>query len=181
MKSLAFMIGAILFTSVGPAWGDPAAGPGPGQIVPGPRNEELERKIMANLLTDPELKNNRIDVAVAGTTVTLKGKVDSDSERARAARLAQVDGITVVHDQLEVGSQGVEEAVTDTAITTKLRAQFLGDETLRRANLSVTTNNGVVTLKGVVPSRSARARAVDLASHSYGVNRVEDRLQVASH
>ncbi|HET6150925.1 MAG TPA: BON domain-containing protein [Polyangia bacterium] len=181
MKSLAFMIGAILFTSVGPAWGDPAAGPGPGQIVPGPRNEELERKIMANLLTDPELKNNRIDVAVAGTTVTLKGKVDSDSERARAARLAQVDGITVVHDQLEVGSQGVEEAVTDTAITTKLRAQFLGDETLRRANLSVTTNNGVVTLKGVVPSRSARARAVDLASHSYGVNRVEDRLQVTSH
>ena len=181
MKSPGLMIVAILFSSTAPAWADAPVGPGPGQIVPGPRNEELERKVMANLLTDRELKNNRIDVTVAGTTVTLKGKVDSDSERARAARLAQVDGITVVHDQLEVASQGVEEAVTDAAITTKLRAQFLGNETLRRANLSVSTNNGVVTLKGVVPSRAAHAKAVDLASHSYGVSRVEDRLQVSSH
>ena len=181
MKSLGLLMVASLFTSAAPAWGDAPAGSGADQIAPGPRNEELERKIMANLLTDRELKNNRIEVTVVGTAVTLKGKVDSDSERARAARLAQVDGITVVHDQLDVGSQGVEEAVTDTAITTKLRAQFLGNETLRRANLSVSTNNGVVTLKGVVPSRAAHAKAVDLASHSYGVSRVEDRLQVASH
>jgi len=178
MKSLRVMVVAILFASGPAAWGAPVAEPSAGQA--GPRNQELERKIMANLLTDQELKNNHLEVTVEGTTVTLKGKVDSDSERARAARLAQMDGITVVHDQLEVGSQGVEEAVTDAAITTKLRAQFLADETLRRAHISVSTNNGVVTLKGVAPSRAAHTKAVDLASHSSGVTRVEDRLQKPS-
>ena len=175
MKTLWVILTIVLLTSVAPAWADAPVAQAPGP--PPTRNEELERKVMANLLTDRELKNNHIDVTVEGTTVTLKGKVDSDSERTRASRLAQVEGITVVHDQLQVASQGVEEAVTDTAITTKLRAQFLADEALRRANISVTTNNGVVTLKGVVPSRAVRAKAIDLASHSHGVTRVEDGLR----
>jgi hyperosmotically inducible protein len=178
LKTLWVIVAAMLLTGVAPAWADAPVAQAPGPPVT--RNEELERKVMANLLTDRELKNNRIDVIVEGTAVTLKGKVDSDSERARATRLAQVDGITVVHDQLEVGSQGVEEAVTDTAITTKLRAQFLADETLRRANISVSTNNGVVSLKGVVPSRAVRAKAIEIAAHSRGVTRVEDGLRNAA-
>jgi hyperosmotically inducible protein len=176
MKALWVIVAAIGFTSAAPAWADPPVAPAASQPAT-TRNEELERKVMANLLTDRELKNNHIDVVVEGATVTLKGKVDSDSERARAARLAQIEGITVVHDQLEVGSQGVEEAVTDAAITTKLRAQFLADETLRHANISVATNNGVVTLKGVVPTRAAHSKAVETAAHSRGVSRVEDLLR----
>lgn len=178
MKSMWVIVTAFLFAGAAPAWAEAPVATGANQPVS--RNEELERKVMANLLTDRELKNNHLEVIVQGGTVTLKGKVDSDNERARAARLAQVEGITVVHDQLEVGSQGVEEAVTDTAITTKLRAQFLATESLRGAGVSVSTNNGVVTLKGVVPSRAAHAKAVDLASQSRGVTRVEDRLQVSA-
>jgi hyperosmotically inducible protein len=180
MKSPWVILAAVWFSNAAPVWADSPPPPPANANQPATRNEELERKVMANLLTDRELKNNHIDVSVVGATVTLKGKVDSDNERARAAQLAQIDGITVVHDQLEVGSQGDEEAVTDTAITTKLRAQFLGDEALRRANLSVTTNNGVVTLKGAVPTRAVRVKAVDLASHSRGVTRVEDQLRVAA-
>lgn len=171
---------AVLLSSAAPAWAEPPGGPGASASPPASRNEELERKVMASLLTDRELKNNHIDVTVDGATVTLKGKVDSDGERTRAARLAQVDGITIVHDQLEVGSQGVEEAVTDAAITTKLRAQFLADDALRGANISVATNNGVVTLKGVVSSRSAHTKAVSIAGHSHGVTRVEDSLRSAA-
>ena len=70
--------------------------------------------------------------------------------------------------------------MTDTAITTKLRAQFLADEALRRASISVSTNNGVVTLKGVVPSRAVHAKAVHLVSHSHGVTRVEDGLRIST-
>jgi osmotically-inducible protein OsmY len=182
MKTLSWVtvgaMGAVGLLVAAPAWAEPSGGPS--AIQPATRNEELERKVMANLLTDRELKNNHIDVKVEGTTVTLKGKVDSDSERGRAAQLAQVEGIVVVHDQLEVGSQDVEEAVTDAAITTKLRAQFLVDDALRRANISVSTNNGVVTLKGAVRSTAVRAKAVDLASHSHGVKRVENQLRIAT-
>ena len=152
----------------------------PAVSQPVSQNEELERKVLANLLADKDLKNNHIEATVQGSEVTLKGKIDSETERAKAVRLAQIAGITVVHDQLEIGSEGVTEAITDTAITTKLRAQYLEDKTLRHASLSVSTNNGVVTLDGSVPTRAAHARAVSLASHSRGVTRVEDRLQVSA-
>ena len=179
MRAPWMMATAILVATATPAWGEETTEPGAKQASG--KDAELEHQIVANLSADPDLKNNRIDVVVEGGAVTLKGKVDSETERAAAVRLAQVDGIAIVHDQLEVGSQGVKEAVTDTAITTKLRAQFLGDETLRHAPISVTTNNGVVTLGGVVPSRAVRAKAIGLAARSKGVTRVEDRLQLARH
>ncbi|MDB4980044.1 MAG: transport-associated protein [Myxococcales bacterium] len=143
------------------------------------RQKDLERKILANLLTDDELKRDHIDVTVDGTSVTLKGKIGSEPERARAVRLAQVEGVSVVHDQLVVGSRDLQEAVTDTAVTTDLKARFLADDVLRHATISVSTNNGVVTLEGVVPSAASRAKVLDLAHHARGVVRVEDHLKVA--
>jgi osmotically-inducible protein OsmY len=143
-------------------------------------DQDLARQILASFLADGDLKNDRIDVTVDATTVTLKGKLGSEAERAKAIHLAQIPGISVVHDQLQVGSRDVEEAVTDTAITTKLKAQFLNDDGLRHATISVTTNNGVVTLVGQVPSRAARAKAVALAQGSRGVTRVEDHLSVSA-
>ena len=142
-------------------------------------DQDLARQILASFLADADLKNDRIDVTVDAATVTLKGKLGSEAERAKAVRLAQVPGISVVHDQLEVGSRDVEEAVTDTAITTKLKAQYLNDGGLRHATISVSTNNGVVTLAGQVPSRAGRARAVELAQRSRGVTRVEDHRTVS--
>jgi hyperosmotically inducible periplasmic protein len=147
-----------------------------------PAGRELmrtEKQIQANLQSDRELANNRIDVSVSDGVATLKGTVDSESERAKAVRLASVAGIHVVDDQLKVESVGMKAAVSDGAITTKLKAQFLANTDLRQADISVTTNNGVVTLTGTVPSPELRQLAVDLARHTGGVVRVDDRLRVA--
>jgi osmotically-inducible protein OsmY len=144
------------------------------------RAEELERRISESLRADPTLKLQHIEVSVDSSMMaTLRGRVSSDADRDRAVRLARIEGISVVRDQLEVGSAGVKDSVTDAAITTKLKAQYLADETLRRSVIAVTTNNGVVTLEGVVPTRTAKARAVDLAARSKGVARVEDRLMLS--
>jgi osmotically-inducible protein OsmY len=178
MKALVTISAVILLANAAPT--APRAQPAGGSAAaPAPtRTEELERKILANLLADHDLKNNRIDVTVDGTAVTLKGKVDSEVERTKAIRLAQVEGISVVHDQLDVGSQGVKEVVTDAAVTTALKAQYLADETLRRATISVTTNNGVVTLAGVVPTRTTHSKALEIAGRAKGVTRVEDHLEI---
>jgi osmotically-inducible protein OsmY len=171
-------LAALFIAGAAPAWAQSTTAPSTGQPVS--HNEELERRVLANLLVDKDLKKNHIEVTVEGSEATLKGKIDSETERSKAVRLAEIPGITVVHDQLEVGSEGVKEAITDAAITTKLRAQYLEDSTLRHASVSVSTNNGVVTLEGSVPTRAAHGRAVSLASHSRGVTRVEDRLQVSA-
>ena len=169
MKGTAVVIGTLLLGAA-PAWS---------QQLSGAMEVKTETQIQSSLRKDPDLKNNRIDVQVDNGVATLKGTVDTTSERAKAERLARVGGVVRVDNQLEVGSEGVTEAVTDSAVTTKLKAELLADETLRHADVSVTTNNGVVTLSGTVPSEAARHRAVQMARDASGVRRVEDQLRLS--
>jgi hyperosmotically inducible protein len=72
------------------------------------------------------------------------------------------------------------DQVSDTWITTKVKGQFVGVDTLKGSDISVdTSKDGVVTLNGTVPSESARTRAVDIARTTRGVRRVVDNLKLS--
>jgi hyperosmotically inducible protein len=139
---------------------------------------EQERKIEADLQKDPDLKNNNIDVSVDGGIATLKGKVDSAAERAKAERIARAGGVASVENELKVGHQPAKATISDRTLTTKLQGRFAADDMLGRENISVTTTDGVVKLEGSVQSEEARLRALELARRSNGVKRVENNLQV---
>ena len=68
----------------------------------------------------------------------------------------------------------------DAAITTSVQARYFEDDQIRGRDISVTTNDGVVTLQGTVDSEALRNRAVTLASEVNGVDRVDDELRVAT-
>ena len=67
---------------------------------------------------------------------------------------------------------------TDVGITTSVQAKYYGDEQVRGRNVSVLTQNGVVTLSGTVESEAAHQRAVALAREVQGVKDVRDELTV---
>ena len=136
------------------------------------------KQILSKLRADPELANNKIEVHVDKGVATLKGKVDSEMEKSRAVTLAAVPGVHIVDDQLKVASEGAKAIVTDSAITTSLKTKFLADSTVRSADISVDTNNGVVTLSGTAPSQPAHKLAVDMARSTDGVRRVDDQIKV---
>ncbi|HEY8926436.1 MAG TPA: BON domain-containing protein [Polyangia bacterium] len=175
MKRVTWMVGLSLFSSLGLSSGAAFA-----DQVSGKGEMNLAKEIRSKLRADSDLKNNKIDVAVDNGVVTLSGTVDTADERARAAALAKIDGVVRVDDELEVGSHGLKTPLADAAITTKLKAEFLTDDTVRKGDISVTTNNGVVTLSGTVKSEEARKRAVELARGQDGVMRVDDKLTVTS-
>ena len=106
--------------------------------------------------------------------VTLKGTVDTDAEKSKAARLAMVKGVTQVDNQLKVGSEGAKAAVTDSTITARLKTEMLAEEPLR--SVHVETNNAVVSLSGTVPTAAARDRAT--RSGAVDVRRVARRGQL---
>jgi hyperosmotically inducible protein len=139
---------------------------------------KTEKQIRANLQNDRDLGNNRIDVRVSDGVATLKGTVDSATERDTAVRLASVSGVRVVDDQLTIAGAGTKAAIDDTSITTKIKSQYLANTDLRHANVAVATDSGVVTLTGTVPSEDLRRLAVDLARHTGGVTQVDDQLRV---
>lgn len=66
-------------------------------------------------------------------------------------------------------------------ITTQLQARYFTDPIVRGNDVRVTTKDGVVTLRGTVPSEAAKDRAVTLARQTSGVARVEDQLTLESN
>ena len=77
-------------------------------------------------------------------------------------------------------SDSVGAAITDTAITAKVKSQFMGDNRLKNSDISVTTTNGVVTLTGSASGSDAKSAAEKLASGVDGVKSVDDDLHAPS-
>ena len=69
-------------------------------------------------------------------------------------------------------------ASTDGELTTQVQARYYADDTVRGRDISVSAENGVVTLRGAVDSEAARDRAVSLARDVQGVSDVRNELRV---
>jgi hyperosmotically inducible periplasmic protein len=70
------------------------------------------------------------------------------------------------------GERSTGQAIDDTLITTKVKASFAADPQVSALAITVETENGVVTLSGVVESEAERQRAIQLAQGMEGVKRV---------
>lgn len=67
---------------------------------------------------------------------------------------------------------------TDPGVTTAVKAKLAADDTVRATDINVDTRNGVVTLKGEVPTAAAKTRAIELAKATDGVRDVVDALAI---
>lgn|SRR3989338_3681637 len=73
-----------------------------------------------------------------------------------------------------------EEAVTDTWITSKVKSSFVADTSLSALDIKVETNQGVVSLSGMVGSDAERDLAISTAQGIKGVKAVSaDGLKTA--
>jgi hyperosmotically inducible protein len=146
----------------------------------GPEQKQQQvAQIQMRLQKNPDLKNNAIGVSVDNGVATLTGTVDTQTEKSDAARLALVGGITGVDNRLDVGSRGIRDAVSDSGLTAKIKGQLIADEMTRFGDVSVKTNNGVVTLTGSVPDEEALKQVLSVVTGTTGVARVENDLTIA--
>jgi hyperosmotically inducible protein len=73
---------------------------------------------------------------------------------------------------------GTKRAITDTAITVKVKTALHNDKEVGDRDIHVDTTAGVVTLAGQVPSRSTAERAEQVAMQTEGVKSVSNQLTV---
>ena len=87
-------------------------------------NDQLEDLIEKKWEADATLKDADIDVSVAAGVATLTGEVPTAALKSRAARLAKIDGVTRVENQITIqrpadvaakAKSGVEKAANKTA------------------------------------------------------------------
>ena len=115
--------------------------------------------------------------------VDLTGKVGSDDDKARAESIARsIAGSEVISNEIGVrpnGDAGTAKQVDsdlDSGIDKNLSATLVQHRLKRDVRYDV--NNGVVTLKGNVPSQSQRTNVQKLAEQVPNVKQVVNELEV---
>ena len=131
--------------------------------------------LVVTLLALPVLGETR---AFAEASLESQGVVDKTKEVAGKTKDAVVKGAKVVGDKTEDGLSKSGEVMTDGWITTRVHARFVDEALLKGSNISVETNDHVVTLTGTVVAQSGRTRATTVARGTEGVRRVVNRLTI---
>ncbi|MGG7916820.1 molecular chaperone OsmY [Klebsiella aerogenes] len=73
----------------------------------------------------------------------------------------------------------VGDFMDDSTITARVKAALIDDKRIRSTDISVKTENKVVTLSGTVESAEQKSQAVSAAKGVEGVSSVSDKLNVA--
>jgi osmotically-inducible protein OsmY len=132
------------------------------------------------LLTAADLGAGEIDVDTDDGRVTLKGKVETAAEKARAERVAgKIEGVKEVRNRLQVVPESRKEQVkaTDAQVKERLRDRLEREESLDDVEVA-SVDAGVVVLKGDVEKLSHELKAVEEARKIPGVRRVSSRIEV---
>ena len=115
--------------------------------------------------------------------VTLKGDVNSDDDKARAESVAKpVAGTAVLANEIGVRPNGDEHTAKkvdsnlDSGIDKNLEAMLVQHRLDKDVRYDV--SNGVVTLKGDVPSQATRTSAEKMAKDVPNVKQVVNELEV---
>ncbi len=100
-------------------------------------------------------------------------KIDQAAEKAEIK-------IEKAGDALSDKTKKAGESIDDAAITTKIKAEIAMDPVLKISQISVTTQNGVVRLSGVVDSRQSMDKALEITRNVKNVKSTENNLVVKS-
>jgi hyperosmotically inducible protein len=141
----------------------------------------LTAKTKIALAADSRVKGRQIEVETTEGRVILRGKVDSDTaKRAAEGITAGLDGVKTVKNELQVVAPSTREAVEekDEAITARVKEHFAKDAYLKKADIDVQTNAGVVSLTGEVRDIMTSAQASWTAWQVPGVKSVKNDLTV---
>jgi hyperosmotically inducible protein len=87
--------------------------------------------------------------------------------------LITASGCAVHRDQETVGAY-----VDDSAITTTVKARYVGNKDVDASSIKVETLNGTVLLSGFAKSQNERDTAEDIASQVKGVKNVRNSIAV---
>lgn len=157
-------------------------------------DDQLEGRVKNVLDHDAALEQSSIKVkSVNNGIVVLSGKADTLSSHQRALEDARsVDGVRRVASEIqspnELGDKelwndepakpGVTNSASDAWITTKVKVRLMAEPGLSPIKINVDTNEGIVTLFGIVNTDQEKTIAEQQTKKSDGVKGVENELQV---
>lgn len=143
----------------------------------------LTARVKGALITDEVTKAHRINIETFQGIIQLSGFVSSEREKLRAGEVAAaVPGVVEVRNAIEVrqtlANRGAGQVLDDAAVTTRVKAALIADDTTGARDIDVETYQGVVQLSGFVATNSERREASRVAREVSGVEQVRNDLQI---
>ena len=137
----------------------------------------LRAEIMNKALDKSQFKD--VHVAVADGTVTLTGTVPVLDAKFHATRRVQdVKGVSAVNNQIQVGGPTIPDAELQQKVVKAVEYDRLGYHTTPFNAISVSVQNGVVTLSGSAYGPVDADSAVATVANMKGVKGLVDSIQV---
>jgi hyperosmotically inducible periplasmic protein len=162
--------------------------------------KQRERAAQLARVTGIARVDNQIVVDRSASTTGTKGTVDNAKDAAKEVGGAAKDGAIAVGEKSKEGAEAVGEktkegaakvgdkalggvnkasdGISDTAIVTRVKSRFVGEELLKGSDIKVDCDKHVVTLRGTVASAAGRARAVEIANGIDSVEHVINELTI---
>lgn len=142
-----------------------------------PSNDELESRVSAALMRDPYVERYAVSLETYNGWVYLSGKVNTSFEKNQAEDVAQrVKGVVDVVNNIDFDYEWTWKP--DWEIREDVKSQFAWSPFVDGDDISVSVDNGVVTLIGTVDTWSERQDAEENA-YEGGAKDVQNNLSVA--
>ncbi len=118
-------------------------------------------------------KQANLSVVSINGGVLVVGQAPTPHLRDEAIKLVNnVEGVSQVHNQIRISNTtSITTRTNDAWLTTKVKTNLFGSDTIDATNVKVVTENGEVFLMGLIAKEHAN-EAVEITRHINGVNRV---------
>jgi len=142
-----------------------------------PTDQEIRKDIEMILDWNPDIDAVGIKISVDGGEVILEGSVSSYWEKKRAEDLCGlIVGVREITNSLLVVPS---ESVLDQAIADGIAKALARNPHIYADSIDITVRDGVVTLSGSVPNRTAFEAAQEAAQYSLGVVEIYNKLKIS--
>jgi osmotically-inducible protein OsmY len=149
-----------------------------------PVGQQIDDKTIATtidgrLLAEKDMPSRWVSVEVINAVVTLTGFLPTAEHVDRAVYICQTTkGVVQVRNELEVGAPTMGSLMSDSWVTTQVKARLLADKHVNGSSFHVETVNGRVYLQGVAASEEEVHSAVEITRTTQGVAAVVDMMTV---
>ncbi len=141
-----------------------------------PSAEVLKSRVKSALLRDPYIELYDITISVVNGRVFLSGDVNTSFEKTRAK--AVTSGVNGVVDVVNnINYQHIWTWKSDWMIKRDIESQYYWSPVIESDNITLTVENGVVTLTGEVDTWNER-RAAERNAYEGGAKDVRNRLKI---
>ncbi|CAG2143643.1 Osmotically-inducible protein Y precursor [compost metagenome] len=126
-------------------------------------------------VADTGVRSDNSAAPPANNAPGMPGHTEGDKEKRPAATTdAKLDA------SVDKGVDNTKQAVTDSALTTKVKTKLLATKDLKSTGIHVKTKDRVVALTGTVPTKDQHEMALETVRSVEGVSSVRDNLKVSS-